>query len=314
MKQYTIPSLLSVDPLADFEFSFPTKNLEPWWDDYDTSTSLCATSDYGSDGEHSMDLTALLSSYKSRKGSDISVIIESPTPHQIYFHSTPKSKPTAEPEPCVSTDRFLDKIICDIAHNAPKNVYKKRKSAMRRRRKRRQRKLLSSSNVEPEFRSIWTHSNVGDLFVQTPGPNVSVPPVDNYPTVDLTEVNKMMLKRVDVQLFPIKSCSSDPSFYNGCGWTNSGLVHGGNAFGFLPGILTDLGPVALPDKPFYGHVWSDSGWVVKASPPAPVEDSGGGGPQYQGGRLPEGGRRTPRGGGRGQGERTGGGRRVALPS
>ena len=318
MKQYTIPSLLSVDPLADFEFSFPTKNLEPWWDDYDTS--LCATSDYGSDGELSMDLTALLSSYRSRKGSDISVLIESPTPHQIYFHSTPKSKPTAEPEPRVSTDRFLDKIICDIAHNAPKNVYKKRKSAMRRRRKRRQRKLLSSADVEPEFRSLWTHSNVGDLFATAKVGSPSNDPPPSLPTINLNDINKNMLKRIDVVKLPVQGCSPDPKFYTEIVVTDSLDYYGrpytlesshrrSEPFGSLPAVLTDVGPVALPDEPFFGHTWSGDNWIVKAEypPPHPRDPGGGHARGRDDGRRPERGGQRQRGG---RGERG----RVALPS
>ena len=175
---------------------------------------------------------------------------------------------------------------------------------MKRRRNRRKRKCISAEDVHPEFKSLWQHSNVGDLFIQSPSDVPISPPQPQLPTVDLTAVNKAMLKRVDVKMLAVKSCSPDPEFYTSPPWKNSGYNIEGGAFGHLPGIHTDMGPVALPDTPFHGHVWGDRDWVVKAQLPS---DPGGRAQVQDGRQLRDGGRRPREGG---QGRRG----RVSLPS
>ena len=60
---------------------------------------------------------------------------------------------------------------------------------------------------------------------------------------------------------------------------------GGSCFGKLPAILTDLGPVPPPTDDYYGYVYADGGWRVKAECPH-VPDAGG----RQGGGCDGGGR------------------------
>ena len=190
---------------------------------------------------------------------------------------------------------------------------------MKRRRKCRKRKRLLSEEIEPEFRSIWTHSNVGDLFVPSHGGLTSADPLPSLPTINLNDINKNMLKRIDVVNFPILGCSNDPKFYTEKVILDTVDFYTGRhntlpnshwktePFGSLPGVLTDVGPVALPDEAFYGHTWSGKSWIVKAEFPAPPRDPGG--VQAGGGRDPRDGRRPRqdaggrRHGGGGQGER-----------
>ena len=292
----SIPHLLDVDPAAPFEFYYEYQ--EPWWDEYDTLDS-----DFSDDDQ--------LPSIHIKQPNFVSI---SPTVSAIHAMEETESKDDE------NEDKFVSKIISTISLNAPKAIYHKKKSAMRRRRKRRQRKRISSSAVDPEFQKLW--SNVGDLFappcqpVKTDTPHTQ----SNLPTVNLFEINKNMLKRFDVVNLPIHSCSPDPEFYRrpeqldfrGYKELGSSKHMSVNPFGHLPGIHTQLGPVALPQEPFFGHVWHDNKWIVAAEYPAP-SDPGGGGHDPPHGHRPgrEGGRRGQDGGrGQGAGER---GRVAVLP-
>ena len=290
-KKFAVPSLLDINPYDEFEFSFPAQTM--WWDD---------SSDFSScDDEQPANLAARLAQYRPLE-SNLGALLQKPNPYQLSFGAIPAPTTTA---PNVQDEEinFIDKITSSISHNAPKLVYKRRRSAMKRRRNRRKRKCVAAEDVHPEFKSLWQHSNVGDLFVQSPS-DVQVSPQPQLPTVDLTVVNKAMLKRVDVKMLAVNSCSPDPQFYTSPPWMNSQYNNEGGAFGHLPGIHTDMGPVALPNTPFYGHVWGDRDWVVKAQLPS---DPGGRAQVQDGRQLLDGGRR-PRDGGQG---RRG---RVALPS
>ena len=290
-KKHAVPSLLDIDPYDEFEFSFPAQTM--WWDN-----SLDFIS--SDDNEQPANLAARLAQYRPM---DLDVLLQKSSPYQIAFEAIPTATTTASPSPQDEETKFIDKIISSISHNAPKLVYKRRRSAMKRRRNRRKRNCIVAEGVHPDFKSLWQHSNVGDLFVQSPS-NAPISPPPQLPTVDLTAVNKAMLKRVDVKMLAVKSCSPDPEFYASPPWKNSGYNIEGGAFGHLPGIYTDMGPVALPNTPFYGHVWGDRDWVVKAQLPS---DPGGPAQVQDGRQLRDGGRRPREGG---QGRRG----RVALPS
>ena len=300
-KKHAIPALLDINPYEEFEFSFPAQTM--WWDD---------SSDFSpSDDEQPANLAARLAQYRPVENT-LSVMLQKPNPYQIHFATIPTI--AAIPESIEEEKDFIDKIIATVAQAAPKSIYKKRKFAMKRRRKCRKRKHRLSEQIEPEFRSIWTHSNVGDLFVTAKAGSPSADPPPSLPTINLNEINKNMLKRIDVVKLPIQGCSPDPKFYTETVVTDSVDYYGrphtlesshwkSEPFGSLPAVLTDVGPVALPDEPFFGHTWSGDKWIVKAEYPPPL-------PRDPGGRHARGrddGRRPERGG-QGGGQRQRGGR------
>ena len=165
-------------------------------------------------------------------------------------------------------------------------MYKRRKFAMRRRRNCRKRKRLSAENIEPEFRSMWTHSNVGDLFVTAKAGSSSADPPPSLPTINLNEINKNMLKRIDVVKLPIQGCSPDPKFYTEIVVTDSVDYYG------RPYTLESS------HRPFFGHTWSGNNWIVKAEYPLPLQRDRGGGHARgrDDGRRPERGGQRQRGG------------------
>ena len=145
--------------------------------------------------------------------------------------------------------------------------------------------------IEPDLRSLWT--NFVDVLPAT-DPVFTSPPISTLPTVNLSTVNKQMLRRLpDVIYLPVLSCSPDPAFYERnvpCNVLDNHFVSKfgrDSPFSKLPAIYTDLWPVPPPTESCYGYVWTEEGWRVKAQHP-PVPDPGGG-----------------RGGGEGRGRRAG---------
>ena len=132
-----------------------------------------------------------------------------------------------------------------------------------------------------------------------------------------------MLKRFDVVNLPIQSCHEDPSFYeenvlvNADKWSGNKILTSNflklnpdgyrHPFGTLPGIHTQLGPMALPNEAFYGHVWHENRWIFHADTPAARHGDPGGG--QDGGVLNLRDQQRPgrQGGDRGAGQRAGGG-------
>ena len=168
--------------------------------------------------------------------------------------------------------------MSSIRKIAPRNVYRRRKFAVRRRRQRRKRNLCQISAIEPELRTIF--NSVGDLFAPSA---VSKPPPSpnlHLPTINLSQVNKQMLRRLpDVVYLPVHSCSPDPGFYEknvpiGVHDSFTSKFWKENPFGKLPAIWTNLGPVSPPTDACYGYVWTEDGWRVKAEC-ARVPDPGG---------------------------------------
>ena len=141
-------------------------------------------------------------------------------------------------------------------------------------------KLISTTaaSIEPDLRSLWL--NFVDVLPAT-DPVLPPLPGDNLPTINLSAVNKQMLRRLpDVVNLPVLSCSPDPTFYERnipVGVHDSVISAFGkdSPFGKLPAIHTDLGPVPPPTDPCYGYVWSEGGWRVQAVR-SPVPDPGGG--------------------------------------
>ena len=300
--KHAIPSLLNIDPLAEFEFSFPAQEMT--WDyslDLSSSDDELATA---------LPLPDRLAKYRPKENS-LAILIQKPNPYQINFDENLPATPVPE---SVEEKDFLAKIISTIQQAAPTSMYKRRKFAMRRRRNCRKRKRFSAESIEPEFRSMWTHSNVGDLFVTAKAGSPSADPPPSLPTINLNEINKNMLKRIDVVKLPIQGCSPDPKFYTEIVVTDSVDYYGrphtlesshwkSEPFGSLPAVLTDVGPVALPDEPFFGHTWSGDKWIVKAEYPTPLPRD----PVGRHARGRDDGRRPERGG-QGGGQRQRGGR------
>ena len=263
-----IPHLLDVDPFSPFEFSFPKEEL--WWDDSESS-SMSSDEDYSA----AMDLDLDFSFNTTVSDSDP---ISMPPSPQFCFISPEYPSPSSSTTDSSPKNDFITKIISSIRKIAPRNVYRRRKFAVRRRRQRRKRNLCQISAIEPELRTIF--NSVGDLFAPSA---VSKPPPSpnlHLPTINLSQVNKQMLRRLpDVVYLPVHSCSPDPGFYEknvpiGVHDSFTSKFWKENPFGKLPAIWTNLGPVSPPTDACYGYVWTEDGWRVKAEC-ARVPDPGG---------------------------------------
>ena len=295
----SVPSLIDIDPMAPFEFHYPAE--EPWWDEYDMDAY---TSDYSS-----CDSLSICASSESdfEPHEDLNICFPSMFYHICDNASThPEAIPTEEDKICRRSprekdgkeDNLIPKLVSTISNVAPKNVYKKKRNSMKRKRQRQRRKKMAAANIEPELRTLWTNF-VGVLPAM--GPVLPPPPTSNFPTVNLIQINKQMLKRLpDVVYLPIHSCSPDPTFYErnipiGVHGTLTSAFWKENPFGRLPAIRTNLGPVSPPTDACFGYVWTEDGWLVKAEC-ARVPDPGGGhergrGEEGRGGRDGEAGRR-----------------------
>ena len=264
-----IPHLLDVDPFSPFEFSFPKEEL--WWDDEESSPLFINEEDYSA---AAMNLDLDISFATTVSESD--PVIMPPSPQFCFISPEYPSPSSSTTESSVKND-FTRKIISSIRQIAPKNVYKRRKFAARRRRQRRKRNLSQISSIEPELRSVF--NSVGDLFA--PSAVSKPPPTSSLPTINLSQVNKQMLRRLpDVVYLPIHSCSPDPGFYEknvpiGVHDSFTSKFWKENPFGVMPAIRTNLGPVSPPTDACYGYVWTEDGWRVKAER-ARVPDPGGG--------------------------------------
>ena len=268
----SIPHLLDVDPMAPFEFHFPTTTDDFWWDDMDT---------LGSDYDYS---DTQLSDCESEPDADLDLSFNSEfyrISHNPISMSTKEEDKICRRSP--REDDIVQKLISTIAKAAPTNVYKRQKLSMKRKRSRKKRKKMIVCNVEPELRTLWL--NFVDVLPAM-DPVLPAPTPTTLPTINLMNVNKQMLRRLpDVNSFPILSCSYDEEFYTKpIQYRKDSSIMGtkfnnpqGYPFGFLPGIMTDLGPVPPPSSATYGYVWTDAGWRVKAELPRPQLDDPGGG-------------------------------------
>ena len=93
-----------------------------------------------------------------------------------------------------------------------------------------------------------------------------------YPQVDLNHLNSHFIKNIPKPyLNPILGCSNDPQFYarvdHRPGIKN---FYKEFPFGSEYGYDTNLGIVAVPDRPIHGYVWSGGEWKVYASRPSPT--------------------------------------------
>ena len=100
-----------------------------------------------------------------------------------------------------------------------------------------------------------------------------VPP-DPRPIIKWSNVSKFKIRDVpEPQLYPIYGCSDDQSLYEII-WEErdcrgSHFSNKTTPFGSLPGYLTDMGVVKVPDKGFYGFKWCKIdhrwGWVLSTT-------------------------------------------------
>ena len=266
--------LMDIDPFAQFEFHFPAD--EPWWDEFDIDTSDYFSCD-------SLSMCSSDSDFEDHEDLNLSF-------PSMFYHICdttpvhPETIPTKEDEICRRSpqeeDILIPNLVSTISNVAPKNIYQKRKNSMRRKRQRRRRKKMAAANVEPELRTLYL--NLVGVLPAT-DPVLSPPPTPTtLPTINLSAVNKQMLRRLpDVVYLPVLSCSPDPAFYERnlpCRVLDNHYVSAfgrDSPFGKLPAIHTDLGPIPPPTDPCFGYVWTEEGWRVKAERP-PVPDPGGG--------------------------------------
>ena len=262
-----IPHLLDIIPSDPFEFHFPTTSDDFWWDDHDTS-------DYQSDYLGSDYSDDPFSDCDHEPYADLNISFP-----ETFYHIS--HTPDAIPEPAPTKneeDVLIQKITSAISQAAPAAVYRRRKFSARRKRKRKKRKMMTASTIEPDLRSLWL--NFVDVL-PAKDPEHFQSPSSTLPTINLSMVNKQMLRRLpDVVYLLVLSCSPDPAFYErnipfGVHDTLVSAFGKENPFGKLPAIHTDLGPIPPPSDSCYGYVWCDGGWRVQAVRP-PVPDPGGG--------------------------------------
>ena len=310
----SVPSLMDIDPFTEFEFHFPCQDME--WDFSDLSSS--EPEDDDNLGASSLDISFSSSLYQILPDPDFTddedeEHVEKDEEDDVKNEDDMKDDSKEEDEICRRSPRdgdvdneegdekneeddndeekntLVSILLSTISEIAPKSVYKRRKNSMKRRRNRRKRKIVN--NMELEFHSIY--QNVGDLFVQSISAS-KFPPPSSLPTINLSNVNRTMLRRLpEVVNVGILSCSENPEFYTkiiGNAVTRTTSIPftgfdrpGGKCFGTLPAILTDLGPVPPPEDSHYGYVYADGEWRVKAERP-PVPDPGGGQRRGEGGR------------------------------
>ena len=292
----SVPSLTDIDPFALFEFHFPSQDM--WWDFSDFSSS--EPEDYILDSD--LDVSFNSSFYHFLHDPDDEYEKDNMNDEENDMmkdeeNSVKKDEDDAEDDDrgnsvidvsddVKNEDILVTKLISTISKIAPKLVYNRRKHSMKRKRNRRRRKRISAENVEPELRSLWHNcSSVGDLFA--PSAASKLPPPLNLPTVNLSTVNKSMLRRLpDVIEAPIHSCADNAQFYTKvvCQHYASKYVSTPtprtqhqvpNPFGCLPAIETDYGNVPPPNEAVYGYIYSEGKWRVKAEYPR-VPDPGGG--------------------------------------
>ena len=309
----SVPSLMDIDSFAPFEFHYPCEDM--WWDlsdlsssepeDYDTSDSDLNisfsssiyhtffpdpedeeddTKDNVNDDNVMKDEDVMNDENDNVKDAKDDVDDEGELKDE-----NDNEKDEESDVKCKEKEVFIRNVTSTILKIAPKSVYKRRKNAMKRKRNRQRRKRMISSAVDPEFRSLWI--NFVDVLPVNDAA-ISPLPTPTLPIIDLNAVNKTMLRKLpDVVDLPILSCDEDPLFYTKVVCDSYATRYSSspirktkfdlsNPFGTLPGILTDMGPVPPPTDAFFGYVYADGGWKVKAELPS---DPGGG--HGRGGRL-----------------------------
>ena len=192
----SIPRLHEIDPFAEFEFSFPCEDM--WWDESDTS-------DYFSCDEDS----SATSDYEESFTTTTPAMFDISFPSEFYSLS-PIPFPNPESD-LKEKDVLIQKIISTLSHVAPTSVYRRRKFSTKRKRHRKKRKKLTMSQIEPELRTLWLNYDIVGVL---PATDPMLSPPSTLPTINLSNINKLMLKRLpDVKEYPVHSASNDPAFY-----------------------------------------------------------------------------------------------------
>ena len=284
----SVPHLLNIDPLAPFEFYFPSQDM--WWDLSDMSSSEPEDEDLS---ESDLNVSFTSSFYQFFHDPDDEYEEDDMNDEDSDMMKDEENNVKNDEDDAKDDDGgnsvidvsddvkdediLVTKLISTISQIAPKLVYNRRKHSMKRRRNRRKRKRISAENMEPELRSLWHNcSSVGDLFA--PSAASVKPPPSSLPTINLNNINRTMLRRLpEVVEVPILACDENPDFYNktiGNAVTRTTSIPftkfdrpGGCCHGKLPAILTDLGPVPPPTDAQFGYVYVDGGWKVKAESP-----------------------------------------------
>ena len=293
-----VPYLMDLDPTAPFEFQFLAQEMT--WDPAMDFPTFITTTDR-------------LAKYHTKEYQPTNPnpnqylldFTESPIyEEEICRHSPREESPIYEEENCRHSPReedyFISKLNSTLAKAAPRNVYKRKNLSMKRKRRRRKRKKManSDSDIEPEFRSIWNHSAVGDLFALSPGltlnptagpresidtepPAVTMTPPSLYPQVDWTQVNTRSVKNLpEPERFPIHGCFPiegpvDPDMAHS--YINSYVSYNRPVWE-LKGFLTEDGVIPHDghDQVIHGYIWSDQydKWVLRNTKRKKKEESG----------------------------------------
>ena len=129
--------------------------------------------------------------------------------------------------------------------------------------------------IDPELLSVWT--NAEDVFDDDkPRDNDDqyVPPVIQYPSIDLHSVNTRFIDNIPKpSLFPVHGVSPDPDFYHK--WYPSNEPYKKiqkfrepYPFGAEYGYDTNVGVVLPSSDPIHGYIWvKGEGWKLHAVKP-----------------------------------------------
>ena len=99
-------------------------------------------------------------------------------------------------------------------------------------------------------------------------------PPDPRPIIKWSTVSKFKIRDIpEPQQYPTYGCSEDPSLYEtiweDCVYRGSHFTNKSCPFGSMPGYLTDMGVVKVPEKGFYGFKWAQIdhrwGWVLSTT-------------------------------------------------
>ena len=132
--------------------------------------------------------------------------------------------------------------------------------------------------IVPELLPVWT--NAKEIFDDDkPGDIKYAPPVIEYPSIDLHNVNARFIGNVPKpSLFPIHGVSADPDFYHKLYETEpykkSFKFLKPAPFGSEYGYDTNIGVVPPSSDPVHGYIWCrGEGWKLYAVKPGDAHTS-----------------------------------------
>ena len=176
----------------------------------------------------------------------------------------------------LSQDLFVNSILKVFRKVAPNSRYKPRRHRGKK-----------SRVIPSELSMLWSHST--EIFQER---QVSPPQAELTPRVNWAKVNRGAMKSFPKPSWqPVLSVSPSPSFYEkSCDCPATIIKHyrhgdvrepnvcscptqftAPNPFGELPGFVTNLGVVPVPDSPIHGHIWDQAScdWILHAEFPTP---------------------------------------------